>query len=104
MGYDYGFDLPDIRYSFYSMGELVKVNVVRHWYSPDDYDDDEPGFKCSFDIVRDNQVAHLPIGCDESKAIDIAHQLYEQTEEDVEDSNSHWETEAIYAAERRMGA
>jgi len=101
---DFGFELPDTRYSFYSSGELVKVNIVRHWNKPDGYEDDEISFRCSFDIIRASEVTHLPTGCNESKAVDIAHQLYEQTEEDKEDTNSYWDTEAIYAAERRMGA
>jgi len=101
MSYDYGFDLPDTRHTFYSNGELVAVKIIRHWYQTEG---DETNFKVSFDIERAGEVTHLPIGCDNSKAVDIAHQLYAQTEEDIEDTNSNWETEAIYAAERRMGA
>jgi len=104
MAHDYGFDLPDMRYSFYSNGELVKVNIVRHWYQPDGYDDDEPNFKVSFTITRGNERTDLPCGCDKGKAVDIAHQLYQQTDEDIEDTNSDRETEAISAAERRVGA
>ena len=103
MAYDYGFELPDTRHSFYSSGELVRVNIVRHWYRPDDCDD-ELSFKCSFDIVRASEVTRLPVGCDESAAVEIAHLLYVQTEEDAEDTRSHRETEAMYAAERRFGA
>lgn len=100
--YDCGFDLPDNRHSFYSNGELVKVNIVRHWYQ-DEYHE-RTLFKVSFDIVKGKEITHLPIGCDESKARDIAHQLYEQTDGDIEDSNDWNDTQAIYDAERRMGA
>jgi hypothetical protein len=103
MTYDYGFELPDTRYTFYSNGERVAVKIVRQWYQ-DDFEDDEPRFKCSFEIVRARETTHLPTGCDESKAIDIARQLYPQTEEDIEDTNSEREYEAECAAERRMGA
>ena len=99
MVHDYGFELPDNRHGFYdTTDQFVAVRIVRHW---EQHEDDEPTFKCSFDIVRGNDVTHLPIGCDESKAIDIAHQLYE---EDTEATESFNYTESIYAAERRMGA
>jgi len=100
MAYDYGFDLPDTRHSFYDInGELTQINIVRHWYTPEE--DDEPTFKCSFDIVHGRDVTHLPIGCDEEKAYGIAHNLYEEDAEATDDYN---DTEAMYAAERRMGA
>lgn len=99
MSHDWGFDLPDRRHGFYTAeDEFVSVNIVRHWYQDED---DETNFKVSFDIVKGNEVTHLPIGTREGQAIDIAHQLYE---EDKEATDSYNETEAIYAAERRMGA
>lgn len=101
MAYDYGFDLPDTRHTFYSGGKLVSVSIVRHWYQEED---EESLFEVSFDIARDNKVTHLPIGCDESKAYDIAHQLYEQSAEDIEDTESNDDIEAEYAAERAFGA
>lgn len=99
---DYGFDLPDARHMFYSNGERVTVSIVRQWYQEDE--EDETRFKVSFDIKRGSVTTHLPQGCDEVTACGIAHQLYKQTKEDIEDTNSDNETEAIYAAERRMGA
>jgi len=96
---DCGFELPDTRHGFYdTTEEFVAVRIVRHWQQ---IEDEEPTFKVSFDIVRDSEVTHLPIGCDEGKAIKIAHELYQ---EDTEATDSFNETEAIYAAERRMGA
>lgn len=99
---DHGFDLPDTRHSFYSGGKLVTVNIVRHWYQ----EDDETLFRVSFNIARGGiiQALPLPLGCDEGRACEIAHQLYEQSTEDIEDTKSRDDTEAIYAAERRMGA
>lgn len=99
--HDYGFDLPDTRHTFYdTAGEAVKVNIVRHWRSSE-YDDEETTFDCSFDIIRGHEVTNLPIGINESKAVDIAHTLYT---EDEEATNSYNEIEAEYAAERRLGA
>ncbi len=98
---DYGFELPDRRHEFYdTSGELVSVNIVRHWRACDG-DPEETTFDCSFDIIRKDARTRLPIGCDEAQAVSIAHKLYE---EDTEATESWNETEAEYVAERRMGA
>lgn len=104
---DYGFDLPDARHTFFTKDEgKVVVTIVRHWYYPDGYEDDEPTFKVSFNITHTTEagkptVTELPIGTREEQAITIAHELYE---EDTEATESWNETEAMYEAERRMGA
>lgn len=96
---DYGFELPDTRHGFYdTSGEFVAVKIVRHWY---ENEGGEPRFKCSYDIHRGNDVTHLPVGCDDSYAIRKAHELYD---EDTEATAANDEVEAMYAAERRMGA
>jgi len=99
MPYDYGFELPDLRHGFYDKaGEFVGVRIVRHWYETED---DDVDFKVSFNVVKAHQVTELPIGTKEEQAVTIAHELYE---EDREATDSYNETEAMYAAERRMGA
>jgi hypothetical protein len=94
--HDYGFDLPDTRYSFITKDEgMVSIQIVRHWQHGEE-EDDRPQFKVSFNINYDNSlknqhnVLNLPIGTTEDKAIDVAYLLYEVDEE--------------YEAERRMGA
>jgi hypothetical protein len=104
--YDHGFDLPDARHTFFTKDEgKVMVTIVRHWYQPDDDYECEPLFKVSFDITHVGEagptVTHLPVGTRQEQAIRIAHELYEEDEEVTEAWN---ETEAIYAAERRVGA
>ena len=97
---DYGFELPDTRHSFYSTdGELVNITVVRHYYQNDE--DDETLYDCSFNITKGGAITELPKGCCEDKALQIAHQLYE---EDVEATNDWLDTQSIYEAECRAGA
>ncbi len=99
---DYGFDLPDTRHVFFSNDEKVSVKIVRHWYQ--DEEDCYTQFKVSFDITKGDVVTHLPVGTDESKACKIAHELYEQTEEDIEETESWNSYETQSAAEQRVGA
>ena len=101
---DCGFELPDTRHTFYTKdGYRVSVVIIRHWYHEED--SDEPTFKVSFDLgcTKDGKTnwVSLPVGVDESKAIDTAHLLWEEDEEYTREYN---ECEAIEAAERRMGA
>lgn len=100
---DYGFDLPDERYSYYDKsGEFVGIHIIRDWQVEDEYGDyDEPRFKVRFKIVRGGEVTNLPYGADESKAVEIAKKLYPM---DRQASESHWETEDICRAERQAGA
>lgn len=100
---DYGFDLPDERYSYYDKkGEFIGIHIIRDWQSGDEYGEfDEPRFKVRFNIVRGDEIISLPYGIDESKAIVAAKKLYPM---DKKASESHWETEAIYRSEREMGA
>jgi hypothetical protein len=98
--HDYGFDLPDIRHRFICKDEdEVKVIIVRHWYLDDD--SGEINFKVSFDIVKGKIVTSLPIGVDESIAVDISHKLYVEDEESTKEIR---EIDAMYEAERRVGA
>jgi hypothetical protein len=98
--HDYGFDLPDSRHSYVAKdGDVVEVVIRRHWYQDED---ENTRYKISFDIVKGrNVVMVLPIGTDESAAIDVAHRLFSV---DRQATREHRETEAMYAAERRMGA
>ncbi len=100
---DYGFDLPDERYSYYDKeGELVSIHIIRDWVNEDEFGDlDEPRFKVRFKIVRGDEVTNLPYASDESKAIEVAKKLYPM---DRQASMEHWESESISRAERRMGA
>jgi hypothetical protein len=99
--HDYGFDLPDTRHGFYDTdGHFVAVRIVRSWHSHPE-DPEEVDYDCSFDIIRGSDVTHLPVGIDESRAVTIAHEMYEEDREATEGYN---EIEAEYAAERRMGA
>ena len=94
---DYGFELPDRRYGFIdTTGETISVHIMRDWYMRED---DEMSFKVSFRIVRGSDITHLPTGCNESKAIKIAHELYQEDQEATLD-----EIEAEQAAEHRVGA
>jgi len=104
MNYDYGFDLPDVRHTFFTEdGGKVKVSIVRHWYRTED---DETNFKVSFNIQYSNDTkrtsTELPMGTREEQAIEIAHTLYPG--EDKEATDGWNKCEAISAAERRMGA
>ena len=103
MAYDYGFDLPDARHSYYDKtGELVTVHIIRDWEFEDRYGDyDEPKFKVRFKIFRGSEVTTLPYGVDECKAISIAESMYPV---DIEASKSYWEVESMERMERRMGA
>ena len=103
MPYDYGFDLPDERHSYYDKGgELVTIHILRDWEFEDSYGDyDEPKFKVRFKIVRGGIVTSLPHGVDESKAISIAETMYPI---DETASRSRWEVESMERMERRMGA
>ena len=79
MARDYGFDLPDTRHGFYdTTGKFVAVRINRHWYQTED---DETNFKVSFSIIRQGEVTNLPVGCDEGKAVQIAHELYQEDAE-----------------------
>jgi len=98
--------LPDVRHTFFTKEGEGRVNVVivRHWFVHEDYD--EPDFQVAFDINYivngiTQQRTSLPVGTDESKAINIAHELYE---EDVDYTREWWEAEEMERAERRMGA
>ena len=103
---DEGFEFPDVRRTFFTKDEAkVEVLIVRHWQYREEYDD-YPDFKVSFDLRHTDavgrvQLINLPLGTDQSKAETVAHTLWE---EDEEATSSNDETEAIYAAERRMGA
>ncbi len=105
MVHDEGFDLPDIRHTFLTEDGEVTVRIVRHWYMNDD--EYEPDFKVSWDIHYDRferggtEITNLPIGTYEEQAVEIAHVLYKEDEEATKDNN---ETNAMYEAERRMGA
>ena len=107
--HDYGFDLPDNRYSFITAEGKVSVAIIRHWYHPDeDLGECDMNFKVSFNICFEhfternkNATLELPIGTTEDKAINIAHELYE---EDAEATQSEREYQAEVEAERRMGA
>ena len=101
MSYDYGFDLPDQRDSYYdTSGELVAIQIVRHWRTRDD-DSDYPDFDCSFDIIRANVRTSLPIGSDQANAERIARQLYP---ENTKATREHYLDLAMELAERRAGA
>jgi len=101
---DCGFDFPDTRQIFFTKSEgKVEICIVRHWYQAED---DESDFKVSFNIKHTDSNGimnwtELPIGTDESKASTIAHTLYEEDEEATNEWN---DTEAMCAAEQRMGA
>ena len=100
--HDFGFELPDMRHHFICIdGDEVKVIVVRHWFVNDEDESSEPNFKVSFDIIKGKSVTSLPIGTNESRAIDVAHQLYD---EDFEATTAIKEVDAMYEAERRAGA
>ena len=99
---DEGFNMPDIRNTFFSGGERVTVTIQRHWFTPEEEDDVD--FKVSFNIARLKDNIKLPVGIDESVASEIAHKIYQQTAEDIEDTEFWNNTEAMEAAERRMGA
>lgn len=102
MPYDYGFDLPDQRDSYYdTSGELVTIQIVRHWHCRDHYNAYYPDYDCSFDISRGQVRTSLPIGCDQAKAEQIARVLYA---EDAEATRQHHADLAIQLAELRTGA
>ena len=102
---DYGFELPDTRHTFLTDTGKVQVVIVRHWYT--DEENDEPQFKISFDIHYadfegvNKATVNLPVGTQESLAIRVAHELWE---EDTKATQDWDDTEAMAAAERRMGA
>ena len=102
MSYDHGFDLPDVRYEYIDKeGVTIKVEIVRHWYQPDDEQADTQ-FKVSFNLYRKGRLeSSLPIGVTESKAIEVAKVLWE---EDEEESRQIQEMRAEEEAERKMGA
>tara|TARA_Y100000310_G_C20266813_1_gene616157 strand:+ start:200 stop:562 length:363 start_codon:yes stop_codon:yes gene_type:complete len=117
--YDCGFDSPDTIHTYFDMdGKKVSISIVRHWYQHEDYDD--PSFKVSYNITRAGKTTHqlkrgllffinrgrlelmpFPVDTTESTACEIAHKLYEQDDEVTE---GYEQGEAIYEAERRMGA
>lgn len=100
---DVGFELPDIRHTFITTdGKTVQVQIHRQWFTrDDDYGDGEPDYYCYFSISAGSECTVLPKGVDQSKAEEIAHLMYEQDDE----ATSSWDdTQAIYEAERRMGA
>lgn len=101
--YDYGFELPDIRDTYYSTdGERVEILIVRNWeYNyTDDNEDDEPTFKVSFNINHKGIITSLPIGTRQHVAEDIARKLYP---EDVDATNELRQDLAQQNAELRMG-
>jgi hypothetical protein len=104
--HDYGFDLPDNRYSFITKDGKVFIVINRHWYTPEE--SDEPDFKVSwsihFDCYDDRSKStqiDLPIGSTEDQAINVAHELWKEDEETTRENN---ECDAMEEAERRMGA
>jgi hypothetical protein len=103
--HDYGFNLPDTRHEFITKdGGNVSIRINRHWYTTED---DETGFKVSWDIhyhnpnTNESKEVYLPIGSTEDQAVNIAHTLWE---EDTEASDDIREMRAEEEAERRMGA
>lgn len=107
--YDYGFDMPDDRHSFYAVGPdgepgteaLITVKIQRHWH-PHPEDPDDVDYKCSFDICKDGDVViSLPVGTRQEQAQEVAHILFK---EDAELTRGLWECDAIQRAEARMGA
>lgn len=103
MPYDYGFDLPDQRYSYYDKsGQEVQIWILRDWRMEDEYGEyDEPRFDVRWKIVRGSEETLLPKGLHESKAIEIAEKMYPV---DRRASRDLWELRAEEEAERRMGA
>lgn len=103
MVHDYGFDLPDERYSYYDKsGEVVSIHILRDWKMGDEEGEyDEPQFDVRWKIVRGGEITTLPKGVREDTAVDIAHKMYPI---DRRASKDLWELRAMEDAERRMGA
>lgn len=106
MTYDYGFDFPDVRHSFYAVSDepgaepKISVKIQRHW-QPDPEDPEALGYRCSFNIYKDDElVISMPIGCDQGQAVEVAHILFKEDEELTRGMN---ECDAIQRAEARMG-
>jgi hypothetical protein len=98
--HDCGFEMSDVRHRFICKdGEKVEVIIIRHWYYSFEFCD--ANFKASFDIVKGSLVTSLPVGVNQDKAVDIAHELYEEDEESTKEIR---EIDAMYEAERRFGA
>jgi len=99
---DYGFELPDTRHTFIAKdGDKVTISIIRYWKTLDPFREDTPAYDISFSIDKSIHCTRLPIGCDQNKAIDIAHQLYQQ---DDEATKTNDEIDAMEAAEHRAGA
>ena len=95
--YDYGFDLPDKRYKFTDIfGVEVFIKINRHYFGWGDEMDWYP----TFDIIYGDNITSLPKGIDQSKAIDIAHIMYKEDEEETAERDAY---EAECERERRMG-
>jgi len=106
MARDYGFELPDVRVELATVDEgTVKIKIIRHWFTPEGGEEDDPQFKVSFDIgytARDGReaITSLPIGTTEDKAEEIARILYEIDEDGTRQIE---EVRAMEEAERRLG-
>jgi len=100
--YDDGFNLPDIRDTYYCKdGEKVTVTIIRNWYHPDNDYDDDVTFKPSFNIQHGKDCpVSLPIGIREEQAEIIARTMYQ---EDIEETRILHAMLAEERAERRMG-
>lgn len=96
--YDYGFDLPDIRYRFIALDGLeVTVRIIRHWFLDEDGDSD---WYPTFQIRHGNDIIDLPRMVNEWKASEIAELMFGIDEEETELVR---EMEADMAFERAAG-
>lgn len=103
MHYDYGFELPDIRDTFFTPDNgKVQCYIVRHWGRVEDDDPESIDFKIRHTDTNNHvTVTELPIGTDQSQAEKITRELYQVDEEATREWN---ECEEISRAEMRMGA
>lgn len=98
--HDYGFDLPDKRWSGVTTDDQrIELFIHRRWFCTEDRDVD---YACSFVIVVDGiEVLHFPEYVDEGKAMECLYIMFDIDQESTNDiMSSYREMEQ----ERRMGA